>query len=256
MLCMEKKKVLITGITGLVGSVLMKGLREEFDVTGIDLRVCPDVKTLVADSTNLDEIISAFEGVDTVIDLASEPSNFAPWDVIYANNLRCTFNAFEASRIAGVRRVIFASSNHATGNYENDSPYSEIVAGQYGALTPGSFDLVTTDMPIRPDGPYGIGKAFGEATGRYYSDEHGLSVMCLRIGTLNAESRPTNLRQFATLLTHGDLVRLVKACIGGPDSIRFAIYYGVSNNSWRFWDISNSQTDIGYAPEDNAEDWR
>ncbi|MEC7884780.1 MAG: NAD-dependent epimerase/dehydratase family protein, partial [Chloroflexota bacterium] len=88
---MEKKKVLITGITGLVGSVLMKGLGEEFDVTGIDLRVCPDVKTLVADSTNLDEIISAFEGVDTVIDLASEPSNFAPWDVIYANNLRCTF---------------------------------------------------------------------------------------------------------------------------------------------------------------------
>ena len=253
---MTNKKVLITGITGLVGSVLKEGLKSEFDVTGIDLRDGKDVQTLVADSTNLDEIVPAFEGVDTVIDLASEPSNFSPWNVIYDNNLKCTYNAFEASKMAGVRRVIFASSNHATGNYENDSPYREIVAGQYEKLTPGSFDLVNTDMPIRPDGPYGIGKAFGEATGRYFADEQGLSVMCLRIGTLNVESRPMNLRQFATLLTHGDLVRLVKACINGTDSIRFGIYYGVSNNKWRFWDISNSQREIGYQPKDNAETWR
>ena len=253
---MTNKKVLITGITGLVGSVLKEGLKSEFDVTGIDLRDSKDVPTLVADSTNLDEIAPAFEGVDTVIDLASEPSNFSPWNVIYDNNLRCTYNAFKASKIAGVRRVIFASSNHATGNYENDSPYREIVAGQYEQLTPGSFDLVNTDMPIRPDGPYGIGKAFGEATGRYFADEQGLSVMCLRIGTLNVESRPMNLRQFATLLTHGDLVRLVKACIQGPDSIRFGIYYGVSDNKWRFWDISNSRREIGYQPKDNAETWR
>ena len=73
---------------------------------------------------------------------------------------------------------------------------------------------------------------------------------------MNVESRPTNLRQFATLLTHGDLVRLVKACIKGPDSIRFGIYYGVSNNKWRFWDISNSRKEIGYIPKDNAETWR
>ena len=253
---MTNKKVLITGITGLVGSVLKEGLKSEFDVTGIDLRDGKDVQTLVADSTNLDEIVPAFEGVDTVIDLASEPSNFSPWNVIYDNNLKCTYNAFEASKMAGVRRVIFASSNHATGNYENDSPYREIVAGQYEKLTPGSFDLVNTDMPIRPDGPYGIGKAFGEATGRYFADEQGLSVMCLRIGTLNVESRPMNLRQFATLLTHGDLVRLVNSCINGPDSIRFGIYDGVSNNKWRFWDISNSQREIGYQPKDNAETWR
>ena len=134
---MTNKKVLITGITGLVGSVLKEGLKSEFDVTGIDLRDSKDVPTLVADSTNLDEIAPAFEGVDTVIDLASEPSNFSPWNVIYDNNLRCTYNAFEASKIAGVRRVIFASSTPATGNYENDSPYREIVAGQYPQVSPG-----------------------------------------------------------------------------------------------------------------------
>ena len=111
-------------------------------------------------------------------------------------------------------------------------------------------------MPIRPDGPYGIGKAFGEAAGRYYSDVHGLSVICLRIGTLNRESRPTSVRHFATLLTHRDLVQLVRRCIDAPDDLRFAIFYGVSDNKWRFWDISNARDLIGYAPQDDAERWR
>ena len=111
-------------------------------------------------------------------------------------------------------------------------------------------------MPIRPDGPYGLGKAFGEAAGRYFSDEHGLSVICLRIGTLNKEGRPLDQRNFATLLTHRDLVQLASRCIEAPDHVRFAIFYGVSNNRWRFWDISNSQELIGYEPQDNAEQWR
>ena len=194
--------------------------------------------------------------IDTVIDLASEPSNFASWEVIYENNLRCTYNALEAARLAGVKRVIFASSNHATGMYENDNPYTNIVAGQYDGIEAGAFKRVTTVMPIRPDGPYGIGKVFGEAAGRFYSDEYGLSVMCIRIGTLNKESRPSGARQFATLLTHADLSRLIRSCIEGPDTVKFAIYYGVSNNKWRFWDIENSMIEIGYQPEDDAESWR
>lgn len=123
-------------------------------------------------------------------------------------------------------------------------------------MTPGGFPLVTPDMPIRPDGPYGVGKAFGEAAGRYYSDVHGLSVICLRIGTLNRESRPTTIRHFATLLTHGDLVRLVRACLTAPADLRYAIFYGVSDNKWRFWDISNARELAGYAPQDDAERWR
>ena len=167
-----------------------------------------------------------------------------------------TYNALEAARRAGAKRVIFASSNHATGNYEFDEPYASIVAGEYDGLDAASFPRVTVDMPIRPDGPYGIGKAFGEAAGRYYSDHFGLSVICLRIGTLNREGKPQNARQFATLLSHRDLVQLVRRCIDAPDSVRFAIFYGVSNNTWRFWDISNSRELIGYEPEDDAEQWR
>ena len=140
--------------------------------------------------------------------------------------------------------------------YENDNPYANIVAGQYDGIDAGAFHRVTTVMPIRPDGPYGIGKVFGEAAGRFYSDEYGLSVMCIRIGTLNKESRPSGSRQFATLLTHADLSRLIRSCIEGPDTVKFAIYYGVSNNKWRFWDIENSMIEIGYQPEDDAESWR
>ena len=255
-LAMVKKKILITGVTGLVGSVIRKSLKSEYEITGLDLRNCEDVPTLIADSTDLKSILPAYEGIDTVIDLASEPSNFASWEVIYENNLRCTYNALEAARLAGVKRVIFASSNHATGMYENDNPYASIVAGQYDGIDAGAFQRVTTVMPIRPDGPYGIGKVFGEAAGRFYSDEYGLSVMCIRIGTLNKESRPSGSRQFATLLTHADLSRLIRSCIEGPDTVKFAIYYGVSNNKWRFWDIENSMIEIGYQPEDDAESWR
>ena len=95
------------------------------------------------------------------------PDQDSPWDVVYSNNLPSTYNALEAARRAGAKRVIFASSNHATGNYEEDEPYASIVAGMYEGLDPETFPRVTVDMPIRPDGPYGIGKAFGEAAGRY-----------------------------------------------------------------------------------------
>ena len=231
---MGRKKVLITGISGLVGSVIREGLKSEYDITGVDLVNCEDAPTIVADSINLTDILPAYEGVDTVIDLASEPSNLAPWDVIYKNNLQCTYNALEASRLSGVARVIFASSNHATGMYEEDRPYSEIVSGDYCEVDLENFPLITTDMPVRPDGPYGIGKAFGEAAGRFYSDQYGLSVLCMRIGTLNSESKPKLPRQFATLLTHGDLVKLVRCCIEAPADLKYGIYYGVSNNKCRF----------------------
>ena len=250
----NRKKLLITGAAGLVGGVLRDGLTADYDVSGIDLK--PAEGVAVADTTDLNAVLPACEGVDTVIDLASVPDQDSPWDVVYRNNLPSTYNALEAARRAGVRRLIFASSNHATGNYEDDEPYASIVAGRYEGLDPATIPLVSPDMPIRPDGPYGIGKAFGEAAGRYYSDRYGLSVICLRIGTLNREGKPQVPRHFATLLSHRDLVQLVRRSIEAPDSVRFAIFYGVSNNKWRFWDISNSRELAGYAPKDDAERWR
>jgi nucleoside-diphosphate-sugar epimerase len=252
----EKKKVLITGASGLIGGVLREGLGDKYQLSGVDRHIIEGFDMLVGDSTDLDSIQPAFEGKDVVIDLASSPSDKIPWETAYENNVRCTYNALQAASEAGVKRVIFASSNHATGMYENDSPFSNIVAGRYDGLDPQSIPRIETTWPVRPDGPYGIVKAFGEAAGRYFSDEFGLSVICLRIGTLNSDSRPQSPRHFATLLTHRDLVHLVDMCIQAPDELEFGIFYGVSNNTWRFWDISNSEKLIGYQPQDNAENWR
>ena len=131
-----------------------------------------------------------------------------------------------------------------------------IAAGAYDGLDPQAIPQITTEMPIRPDGPYGIGKAFGEAAGRHYSDRYGMSVICLRIGTVNRENNPlASVRQFATLCTHRDIAQLVRLCLEARD-LGFEIFYGVSDNTWRFWDIEHARKRVGYAPEDDAESWR
>ncbi len=252
----NRKRVLITGASGLIGGVLRAGLAGDYDVRGVDRRPIPGFDVVVADTTDLYAMQPAFEGVDVVVDLSSHPAMDTPWDKVHENNLTSTYNALEASRRAGVSRLIFASSNHATGMYENDRPYADIVAGRYENIEPDAIPYITTDLPVRPDGPYGIGKVFGESAGRYFSDRFGLSVMCLRIGSLVPSSRPENVRAFATLLTHRDLVQLVSKCIDAPDDLKFAIFYSVSNNTWRFWDIANSRELVGYEPQDDAEAWR
>lgn len=238
-------RVVITGAGGLVGGILTDGLRADFELRGIDARDGVDLRDLGAAER-------AFAGAEVVIDLAAKSSTRTSWQEVYANNLPATANALEAAQRAGVRRVIFASSNHVTGLYERDHPYSAIVAGEYDGLDPPSIPRITSAHPIRPDGPYGVGKAFGEAAGRFYADVYGLSVICLRIGTVNSENRPRNARERATLLTHRDLVHLVDACIRAPDELRFAIFYGVSANTWRFWEIGDATAAVGYAPRDDA----
>ena len=81
-------------------------------------------------------------------------------------------------------------------------------------------------------------------------------MICLRIGTFNAEDKPLNARNFATLITHNDFEKLVSCSIEAPNNVKFDIFYGVSNNFWRFWDIENARSTIGYQPTDNAEIWR
>ena len=252
----KRKKILITGASGLIGTILRQSLVESYDLFGIDVEIITGFDCLVADMTDLNTIKHAFLGKDVVIDLAAVPDRDSPWEIIYQNNMVATYNTLEAARLTGVKRVIFASSNHTTGMYENDKPYSDIVTGNYEGLNPEDIPLISVATPLRPDGHYGIGKAFGECIGRYYSDTYGISVLCLRIGTLNQEGRPIEPRQFATLLTHPDLVQLVERCIEAPENLDFGVYYGVSNNKWRFWDIGNSLLEIGYCPEGNAELWR
>jgi uronate dehydrogenase len=250
------RRVLITGARGLVGQVLRQALAEDYEVAGVDRRGRFRRGGLArADTTRLRQAERAVEGADVVIDLASAHWQ-QPWDSVRRNNIPAAWNTLEAARRRGVRRVIYASSNHVTGLYERDDPYARIVAGDYGGLDPATLPRITTAMALRPDSPYGVGKALGEAAARYYAEEHGLSVLCLRIGTLNRAGRPSAPRHFATLLTHADMASLVRCCIEAPPELTFGVFYGVSANRWRIWDIDDARDAVGYEPKDDAEAWR
>ena len=194
--------------------------------------------------TELDSITASFENQDVVIDLAADPSATAGWDAVYGNNLSATFNALEASRRAGVRRVIFASSNHVTGMYERDHPYASIVAGRYEEVDRDATRFIGPYDPIDRTASTQSARRSARRSHACYAEAHGLSVICLRIGTVNSADRPRSPRQFATLLTHADLVRLVRAAIEAPSDVRYAIVYGVSNNTWRFWDLENARRSV------------
>ena len=250
-----RTRVLVTGAGGLIGGIVRPALDGEFQVRGLDVRPGPGVDW-ARDMRRLDAITPAFAGIDVVVDLAADASASATWDAVRTNNLPATINAFEAARRAGVKRVVYASSNHAVGMYERDEPWSAVVAGAYEGIDPEQLPRIATDAPVRPDGPYGVGKVFGEAVGRYYADAWGLSVICLRIGTVNRADRPTDTRQFATLLTHRDLVSLVRSCIAAPDEVRFGIVYGVSRNTWRLWDVGPARELVGFVPQDDVERYR
>jgi uronate dehydrogenase len=248
--------VVITGAAGLLGTVLRRGLEGRYRLVGLDRARRRPANVHRVDMAKPRSLERLFAGADAVVDLAGLPSHTTAWDDVWANNLPATMNALEAARRAGARRYVFASSNHVTGMYERDPPYNAIVAGEYEGLEPGSFPLVDARWPVRPDGPYALGKLVGEAAARWHADAFGLSAICLRIGTVNAEDRPQQPRHFATLLTHADLLRLVGCALEAPADLRFGVYYGVSRNTWRIWDIADAAEEIGYEPQDDAERFR
>ena len=232
----EARRVLITGAAGDVGSVLRAGLTNRYELLRLsdiaDLGEASAGEEIVyADMLDEEQLDAAMAGVDCVVHLAGVPQE-EPWETILSLTIDGCFRVFEAARRAGVRRIVYASSNHAVGFYPREQ-------------------VVGTDAPLRPDGRYGVSKAFGEALGRMYADKHGMSVACVRIGSFRA--KPQDRRQLLTWISHRDTVQLFQRVIEYP-AYEFCVVYGVSNNTRRIWD--NSAVDwLGYAPEDNAEDY-
>jgi len=224
---------LITGAAGTIGGVLRAGLARPLRLTDArepaDLRA--DEAFVAADLADRAAIDRAVAGVDAVVHLGAIATE-AAFDDLAGPNLHGAFNVFDACRRHGVRRVVFASSNHATGMYPAGAPLDETVAP-------------------RPDTLYGVTKAYGEALGRLYADKFGLEVVCLRIGTF--APRPPDRRALSTWLSHGDGVRLVEAALSAADVGGFAIVYGVSANARSWWPRSDAARRIGYEPRDDAE---
>jgi nucleoside-diphosphate-sugar epimerase len=198
-----------------------------------------------ADITIPQQTEAVFERVFSltyVIHLAGDPRVDAGWESALAVNIGGTKNVYAAAQQHGVKRIVFASSNHATGAYEG------FPARLHTHQNP---TLITTRDPIRPDGFYGVSKAAGEAIARMYFELHGLQSVCLRIGSVLKDDNPTrDPRTASTWLSHRDLIQLVRCSLTA--NVDFGIYYGVSNNTNRFWDISDAERDLGYHARDDA----
>ncbi len=186
----------------------------------------------VCDLADRAAMLKLLQGVDAVVHLGGV-SVESPFEQIAASNLHGVFNLYEAARLSGCRRIVFASSNHATGCYEQ---------GQ---------QLRVSDTP-RPDGYYGVSKLFGENMAQLYWDRYGVETVSLRIGTATPE--PEDRRALSTWLSPDDLERLVRAALLAP-SLGCLTVYGVSANSASWWSTEGWDK-IGYAPQDNAEAWR
>ena len=252
----DKKRVLVTGMAGQIGGIIRQRLGDMYELSGIDRVGVEGVPVTVADIADLEAIKPAFEGVDVVVHLGADPSPRASWDSVLRNNIIGTRNVYEAARLAGVKRIVFASSNHVVGNYPlRQDPYKAIYDGRLGEVR-RPFPPLTTDL-TRPDSYYGVSKSFGESLGSYFHEEYGVSVICLRIGWVMTPDEPSFSPAALSLwLSHRDAAQLIRRSIDAPVSVGFAIVNGESDNLLSIWDIDTMKRVLGYAPQDAAgEEW-
>jgi nucleoside-diphosphate-sugar epimerase len=252
------KNILVTGSSGLIGTILLKKFNK-YNLIGIDLKENNYEnfeKADISDQSNLQRIMQK-NNICTVVHLAGNASVNADWNSLLKNNFNGTFNVFDACKESGVNKIIFASSNHAVGLFENDSPYKQIVKGEYEKVS-SDYSLIKPSCEVRPDSLYGVSKAYGENLGRFYFESYGINVACLRIGSVIQDDNPlfkNSNRFFSTWCSHTDISGLIEACIDS-DKIGYNIFYGVSDNKWKIWDISNLNKKLSFIPKSNAESFR
>ena len=226
-------RVLLTGASGGVGARLRTLLPAHYSQLRLsDLKAPQDLRAeeefVAADLADIAQVEHALDGIDGIVHMGAY-SVEGPWDTILQSNIVGTYNLFEAARRKGVKRVVFASSNHVVGFYPRDQ-------------------RIGVEVTALPDTRYGVSKAFGESLGAFYAYKFGLEVLCLRIG--NVSDQPTNLRLASIWLKPEDLVQLIRIGLEHPD-IRYEIFYGVSGNAGSWWD--NSVADrYGYKPNGDS----
>lgn len=226
--------ILITGAAGIVGT----GLRREFAAEAPALRLfdrqpvanlAAHEASVVGDLADLASLHRAMQGVRAVIHLAGCTTDAGMDDQI-EGNVRGAWNLFEAARAAGVERVVFASSHHVVGYYPRNR-------------------RIGTEVLLRPDSRYGLTKAFGEQAGAMYADKFGLRVLCIRIGYV--DDQPVDRRRLSIWTSWRDLAQLVRIGLT-HEQLRYAVVYGVSNNTRGFFDNA-AAFKLGYRPQDDAE---
>ena len=148
---MASMRVLITGMSGLIGGIMRRALERKYELVALNRRPVNGLSSYQADIADLAAIRPAFAGVHVVLHLAALAHAEAPWEGVLQNNVIGAYNVYEAAREAGVQRVVFASSGSVVSGYETDSPYKELVQGP-GQPLPDQWNALTHQSPFRPQG--------------------------------------------------------------------------------------------------------
>ena len=244
-------KVLITGMSGLIGKALRSELESDYELRALNRSAIDGVDCVQADISDLDAIRSAFEGIDQVVHMAAIAHGGPQWDQLLQFNVIGTYNVFEAARQAGVKRVIYASSGATISGYERNEPYKSLSEGRPEEA--GKWKMVTHESPVHPSGIYGCTKVWSEALARHYADTSGMSMIGLRIGVVNAEDRPRQPRQVPIWCSQRDVARMVRHCIEAPDDLNYDIFFVVSNNKHSYRDMSHAKDVLGFEPMDSSD---
>jgi uronate dehydrogenase len=230
-------RLLLTGAAGGLGKALRPRLKAYCDT--LRLSDIADLGTAAAGEelqpVKLEDraaMLSLLDGVSAVVHMGGV-STEQPFDLILQANIVGAYNLYEAARQQGVKRIVFASSNHVTGFYRQD-------------------EVIDTKAPLRPDGHYGLSKAYGESLAQFYFDRYGIETVSLRIGSTFAE--PVDRRMLATWMSFDDLERLIVASLTAP-LVGHSIIYGMSDNTVTWWD-NTAARHIGYRPQDSSEPFR
>ncbi len=230
-------KILLTGAAGGLGQALRTRLKANCDVLRLsdrtDFGAAGDGEEVVlADLADAQAVNTMVQGVNAIVHLGgvSVEGAFAP---ILQANILGVYNLYEAARLHGVKRVVFASSNHVTGFYRQS-------------------ETIDATHPARPDSLYGVSKAFGEDLSRFYFDRYGIETACVRIGSSFPE--PRDRRMLATWMSFDDLHRLITACLTTP-VLGHSIIFGMSDNAVTWWD-NRCARHVGYVPQDSSDVFR
>ena len=245
------KLVGITGSDGNIGSKLSKAFSDQYDLRRYTLNPVDYVST-VADLSDPDQVSGIFDGLDCVIHLAAQISAQAPWEEILPNNIVATHNVFAEAVRAGVKKVVFASTNHTQHGYfmKDLKPH----------LTDPSIrrQFKISDAPY-PDSIYGVSKLFGENLGRYYSTVANIQFIALRIGWTTVDDDPGSLdgtepedHLRALYLSQRDCVHAFQRAI--EIDTPFLVAYATSENrQYGIFDLAETKEKLGFYPQDTSD---
>jgi len=237
----ERRLVLVTGAAGRIGKYFTTNAPSNYKLrlmirSGED----PDEElkkygvVMIGDLADLDRLKVICEGVDTILHLAGDPNPNSSWSNVWKDNVEGTYNLLVAAKAARCRRVIYASSIHAVSGYPSDVQ-------------------ITPHLPINPGDIYGVSKCCGEALGRYFAEQEGLSVIVLRIGAfqpLSTARDPNSLMYMDSFVSERDLCDLIVRSINDLE-LQFGIFHGVSDNRFKRLDISDAREILGFRPKDD-----